>query len=186
MISDVCLRLHVTLSHCFLPPAVLQKSICTHDSLRSLDSLISDFTYSFTRRTILSESSFEDVFLFTNRNEIRKQQWQRAVRQWEGLSAAPVGGKGMAFPHRLTRTPALGSRSRLGPGGALCGTGAPHLPEIHILLQKAMPISYDLHERWQRTSPIVYGVSAHSPLRRRFMETSSALMYIIQKSKVTT
>jgi len=63
----------------------------------------------------------------------RKLQWQRVVAQWEGLSAAPVGGKGMSpFPLRLPRTLTLGSRPRLGPGSARC-TGAQHLPEIQIL-----------------------------------------------------
>ena len=62
-----------------------------------------------------------------------EQQWWRVVVQWEGLSAAPVGGKTMPpFPLRLPRTLALGSRARPGPGGTLC-TGAQRLPEIQIL-----------------------------------------------------
>ena len=53
-----------------------------------------------------------------------KRQWRRAVAQWEGLSAAPVGVKGMhPFPLLLPRTLALGSHPRPGPGSARC-TGA--------------------------------------------------------------
>jgi len=50
------------------------------------------------------------------------------VAQWEGLSAAPVGGNDMSpFSNRLPRTLALGSLPRPGPGGARC-TGAERLP----------------------------------------------------------
>jgi len=92
----------------------------------------------------------------------------------------------MASPHQLLRTPALGSRSHPGPAGALCVTGAPHLPEIQILWQRAMPILYGLSERWQRTSPIVYGVSECHPLRQKCMQSSSTLMHGIQDATMTS
>ena len=79
------------------------------------------------------------------------------MRQWEGLSAAPVGEKGMAFPHLLTRTSALGSRSCPSPGGALCGAGAPHLPEIQILWKRAMPVFRGISKR--RAMLVFYGLS---------------------------
>jgi len=45
MISVVCVRLHLILTHCFLSPAVPQKSIFAHDSLRPLVSHTSDFNH---------------------------------------------------------------------------------------------------------------------------------------------
>ena len=42
---------------------------------------------------------------------------------------------------------AMRSYSHPGPGGDLCGTGAPHLPEIQILWQRVMPVLYGLSER---------------------------------------
>ena len=71
-----------------------------------------------------------------------KRQWRRAVAQWEGLSAAPVGVKGMhPFPLLLPRTLALGSHPRPGPGSARC-TGAQRLPEIQILGRVMPPSSH--------------------------------------------
>jgi len=64
------------------------------------------------------------------------------VAQWEGLSAAPVGVKGMhPFPLLLPRTLALGSHPRPGPGSARC-TGAQRLPEIQILGRVMPPSSH--------------------------------------------
>jgi len=40
-----------------------------------------------------------------------------------------------------------------------------------------MPVFYRLNERWQQTPPIVYGGSERRPLWRKFMKTSSTLMY---------
>jgi len=103
----------------------------------------------------------------------------------------------MPFPLRLPRTPALGSRPRLGPGGALRGTGALRLPEIQILGHRmipfvgmsdwrALPVFCGFSERWQRTSTIVCGVSERRRLRRKFMKTASALIYGNQNTKVTS
>jgi len=73
---------------------------------------------------------------------LEKQQWRRVVAQREGMSAAPVGVKGMhPFPLRLPRTLALGSHPRPGPGGARC-TGAQRLPEIQILGRVMPPSSH--------------------------------------------
>jgi len=60
----------------------------------------------------------------------------------QGLSATPVRGKVMAFPHQLSR-PNPGGRS------ALCGD--PHLAEIQILWQRAMSYTYThvYHCFWQ-------------------------------------
>ena len=52
--------------------------------------------------------------------------------------------------------------------------------------RRVMDVFYFLSERWQRTSPIVYGVSERRPLRWKFMNASSALMHIIQNTKVTS
>jgi len=51
---------------------------------------------------------------------------------------------------------------------------------------RPLPVSYGLSGRWQRTSPILYSVSARRPLRRQFMKASSALMHIIHNTKVTS
>jgi len=70
----------------------------------------------------------------------------------------------MASPHRLLCTPALGSRSR--PGAASLRRGA---PETEILWYVYYYLS-NVHERWQWTSPIVYGVNWCHPLLQKFMQ----------------
>ena len=65
-----------------------------------------------------------------------KRQYRRVVEQWEGLSAAPVGGKGMPpFSIRLPRT-LHWDFALPDPGGARC-TGAQRLPEIQTLGNRA-------------------------------------------------
>ena len=92
----------------------------------------------------------------------------------------------MTFPLRLPWIPALGSRPRPGPGGALYGTEAPCLPEIQIVGHRmivgmsdwrVLPVFCGFSERCQWTSTIVCGVNERRRLRRKFMKTASALIY---------
>jgi len=103
--------------------------------------------------------------------------------------------EGHGLPSSTATDLARGSRSRLGPVGALCGTGALRLPQIQILWHRvipffcmgdwrALPVFCGLSERWQRMLKIVYSVSERCPLRRKFIKTASALMHGIQDTKV--
>jgi len=104
-----------------------------------------------------------------------------------------VGGR-YDLPSSTAPDLARGSRSRPDPGSALCGTGAPRLPEIQILWHRAIPFfgmseeSDPLlrHERLESdarllrleramTADVEHRImSERRALRRKIMKTASA------------